>query len=101
MVFLYRSIMTARLLPLWMIYESIYFPTISCDGKNSREYIPWNMHVVLLSFILLGLHSRFYQIHLIHLPIFFRVTSLALGQSYDFPSASDVTLKDMGKTNLY
>ena len=26
----------------------------------------------------------------------FRVTSLALGQSYDCPSASEVTLKDMG-----
>ena len=31
------------------------------------------------------------------LPIFFRVTSLALGQSNDCPSASDVTLKSMGK----
>ena len=28
----------------------------------------------------------------------FRVTSLALGQSYDCPSASEVTLKDMGKS---
>ena len=27
----------------------------------------------------------------------FRVTSLVLGQSYDCPSASEVTLKDMGK----
>ena len=31
------------------------------------------------------------------LPIAFRVTSLALGQSYDCPSASEITLKDMGK----
>ena len=30
------------------------------------------------------------------LPISFRVTSLALGQSCDCPSASEVTLKDMG-----
>ena len=29
------------------------------------------------------------------LPISFRVASLALGQSYDCPSASEVTLKDM------
>ena len=36
-------------------------------------------------------------IHVICLHIFFRVTSLALGQSYDCPSASEVTLKDMGK----
>ena len=32
-----------------------------------------------------------------HYPISFRVTSLALGQSYDCPSASEVTLKDAGK----
>ena len=31
------------------------------------------------------------------LPISFRVASLALGQSHDCPSASEVTLKDMGK----
>ena len=31
------------------------------------------------------------------LPIFFKVTSLALGQSWDCPSASETTLKDMGK----
>ena len=36
-----------------------------------------------------------------YLPISFRVTSLALGQSYDCPSASEVTLKDMGKINKY
>ena len=31
------------------------------------------------------------------LPISFRLSSLALGQSYDCPSASEATLKDMGK----
>ena len=31
--------------------------------------------------------------------ISFRVDSLALGQSYNCPSASEVTLKDMGKTD--
>ena len=31
------------------------------------------------------------------LPIFFRITSLALGQSYDCPGASEVILKNMGK----
>ena len=30
-------------------------------------------------------------------PISLAVTSLALGQSYDYPSANDVTLKDIGK----
>ena len=32
------------------------------------------------------------------LPISFRVTSLALGQSYDCPSANETTLNDMGKS---
>ena len=35
------------------------------------------------------------------LPISFSVTSLALGQSYDCPSASEVTLKDMGQASQY
>ena len=33
----------------------------------------------------------------IYLPISYRVTSLTLGQSYDCPSVSEVTLKDMGE----
>ena len=33
----------------------------------------------------------------IFLPMYFRVTSQALGQSYDCPSASEVTLKDMNE----
>ena len=41
------------------------------------------------------------QVYGIHLPISFRVVSLALGQSYDCPSASKATLKDMGKTDQY
>ena len=36
-------------------------------------------------------------INMMHLPIFFRVTSLALGQSYDCPSASEGTLRNRGK----
>ena len=40
-------------------------------------------------------------LHVIHLLIFFRITSLALGQSYDCPSASEVILNNMGKTNSY
>ena len=35
--------------------------------------------------------------HLHILPMSFRVTSLALGQSYDCPSVSEATLKNMGK----
>ena len=39
-------------------------------------------------------------IHGIDLPLFVRVASLALGQSYDCPSASEATLLDMSKINL-
>ena len=38
---------------------------------------------------------------MIYLPISFRVASLALGQSYDCPSASEATLKDMGTIDHY
>ena len=38
---------------------------------------------------------------MIYLLIFFRVASLALGQSYDCPSASEATLKDMTKLAQY
>ena len=38
------------------------------------------------------------EFHLFYSLIFFRVTSLALGQSYDCPSVSEVTLKDMVKS---
>ena len=34
---------------------------------------------------------------IMQLPLSFRVASLALGQSYDCPSASEATLKDTGK----
>ena len=53
------------------------------------------MYTTLLWLILFGLYYSFWQIHMIYLPIIFRVTSLVLlGQYiYDFPSAGDVTLK--------
>ena len=40
-------------------------------------------------------------IRVIHLPISFRITSLALGQLYNCPSASEVIRKDMGENDLY
>ena len=38
---------------------------------------------------------------MIYLPILFRVDSLALGQSYDCPSAGESTLNNTGKHNWY
>ena len=40
-------------------------------------------------------------IYLIYLPIFISAASLALGQSYDCPNASEVTLKNMGEMDHY
>ena len=37
----------------------------------------------------------------IHLPISFKVSSLSLAQSYDYPWSSEVPLKDLGKTDRY
>ena len=46
---------------------------------------------------LLSLIELFCLMHLCELTMSFKVTSLALGQSYDCPSASEVTLNDIGK----
>ena len=55
------------------------------------QYIPGIIHMVchLLYFVVVWYQSI--------LSISIRVNSLALGQSYDCPSASEVTLKNMGK----
>ena len=37
----------------------------------------------------------------VYLPISFRVTPLALGQSHDCPSANESTLKDIGENHYY
>ena len=37
-------------------------------------------------------------IHMLYMSIFFRITSLALGQSYDCPIASEVTPKEYGSS---
>ena len=50
---------------------------------------------VSLCFVLLWLYEKFFWIQVKHYHI--RVASQSLGQSYDCPSASEVTLKDMGK----
>ena len=63
--------------------------------RQPRKYPIKYTHVFVV-FCLLWLYHPFLLMHVIHLPIFFRVTSLALGQFY-CPSASEVALKDMGK----
>ena len=62
------------------------------------QYIPRNLHTVLLCFALLWLCNHSWWIRMMHLPIFTRVALLALGQSLDCHSASEVSLMDMGKS---
>ena len=62
------------------------------------QYIPRNMHTVLLCFALLWLCNRSLWIHMKYSSIFIRVAVLALGQSLDCHSASEVSLMDMGKS---
>ena len=48
-----------------------------------------------------GYSISYKWIQVVCLPQSFRVASLALGQSYDCPSANEATLKDMGKIYKY
>ena len=59
-----------------------------------------NMHIIVLCFVFVSyvINSRWNLV--IYEPTSFRVTSLALGQSYDCPSASEVTLEVMDKLGL-
>ena len=68
------------------------------------------MHMVVLCFVLLCFvvfcfdgrgHMISFLLYSYDLSISSRVASLALGQSYDCPSASNVTLEDMGENALY
>ena len=60
------------------------FPTQRASNAETVS-IWWHHHV---------------SIHMIDLPIFFKIASLAPGKSYDCPSNSEVSLKDMDKISL-
>ena len=73
------------------VYEAVKTKLNKCKGL---QYIPWNIH----SFLCVIICNVVYiccRYNVIQSPISFRVTSLAQGQSYDCPSASEVTLKNM------
>ena len=58
------------------------------------QYVLWNVHVVLLWIIFLWLYSVYHcswGIYVIIYLIYFWIVSLTHGQSYDCPSASEVT----------
>ena len=74
-------------------------PIFQCfDIMKYLQNIPRNMHTVFLCFALLWLCNRSQWIHMKYLSIFIRVALLALGQSLDCHSASEVSLMDMGKS---
>ena len=68
--------------------------TLMAIGSTHTEYSPTVMHNVYILFLFCCDHSW---------PMSSRVTSLALGQSYDCPSTSEATLKIVGtcKTSSY
>ena len=97
-------------------------PTWGLPGSCRPQVGPINLaiRVGIKWTLLLNLHTMFHRIctwfccasvflvvtlwlgiHMFYSPIFLfsRVASLALGQSYDCPSANEATLKDMGKND--
>ena len=76
-------------------YKCVCYVSISNHRSNPTVCLMKNAHgIVVFSF-----NISYQLIYMIKLHIFFRVASLALGQSYDCPSASEVTLKDVVKIN--
>ena len=75
---------------------SFHWWAMWCDASDLRVFLYSISHKICTRFCRVLFCCG--CIVMAHLPMFFRVTSLALGQSYDCPSASDVTLKDMGKS---
>ena len=88
-------IYSTKYAPVFVCYIAIRPPLSLCTVINPILLIC----VFVLRLLWLYCHS--WWLNMVILPIFFRVTSLALGQSYDCPSASEVTLKYMGKITLY
>ena len=67
-------------------------------GDGKCEYIPmiaWNDGFISVLHLNFTMHVNVFCHCFV--PISFRVTSLALGQSYDCPSACEATLKNMSK----
>ena len=82
----------------WSVVPEAGFKSRAKTVYSTVQYIPRNMHTVLLCFALLWLCNRSQWIHMKYLSIFIRVALLALGQSLDCHSASEVSLMDMGKS---
>ena len=66
------------------------YGTVTVNNIEALQYIPRNMHTFLLCCALLWLYIDWF-------PIYTRLTSLALWQSNDCPSASKATLMNIDK----
>ena len=76
--------------------------SILCRGLHLRIHTKIYTHEICTYFYhAMSCGYQLFQIHMVNLPIFFKVASLALGQSCDCPSAREATLKNMGKINYY
>ena len=94
------------------ITMSIYFLSVvhlifqNCISNLVRNIIsrkrayPIKMHSVCYALFCFGYTIVIKEFAWYVYPIFFRVASLAPGQSYDCPGAREVTLKDMDKIDL-
>ena len=79
-----------------------WFETLSCSlwrhrngmSQNERRNFALCCYDVVMKWLY---YISSWCIHVVYLPTYFGVTSLTLGQSYDCPSVSEMTLKDMGK----
>ena len=68
---------------------------------KNLEYIPWNIQRFCCALFYYGSIISLWYIYMIHLPIFSRVASLTLGQSYDCPSVSKVPWRIWVTSNRY
>ena len=73
---------------------------------RSSEYYFTSIHIYIYMYIVYLKYAHCYiisswSILMIYLLIFLRAASWALGRSYDFPSANEVILKNMGKMCWY
>ena len=87
MCFMLQSPLFFSFFLTWCFIRATVYPINYANGFA----VIYNCFVIVILLI---------SINVIYLYIFYMVTSLALGQSYDCPSASEVTLKDMGKIDI-
>ena len=101
---LYTSLAFVRGIHRWPVNSPHKWPV-------TRNIFPFDDVIILLLIILiLSIPKIVYMCYALpcnavvvpwsNLPLSFRVVSLALGQSYDCPSASEAALKNMGKYTM-